>query len=462
MNLSRIIADLSTSDDSSFVTPTSSMSWRRWAGLVERYRLMMDSPGGLPMGLVMDSSAESFALLAALGLVGANVYLIDGRLGVDESRRLGEDHGLISIVQAKPTIGDPDAPEIRVLELPGVAGRPVAGEGSVTIFTSGSTGLPRPVCHDWRSLIRPARPSTDRLEGPPRRWLWTFRPHLYAGLQVLIQGLVDRATLVIPPGGAPAREMARLIREASVTHVSSTPSYWRWLLAMTGPRDFEGVGLAQITLGGEVVDQDLLDRLGRAFPRARLVHIYATSELGRCFSVTDGLAGFPSHYLDRPTSDNVELRVEDGELFVRSANAAQGRETHWTATGDLVGPVADRFLFQGRLSEQINVGGNKVSPVAVERVLQSVSGVLDSRVFGRRSSLTGQLVACEIVLAPDHPPGDVRREVLRRCQEALAPYQRPRFVEFVDAIHLSAAAKKLRGPGPAEPGAPIPPPGVRA
>jgi acyl-coenzyme A synthetase/AMP-(fatty) acid ligase len=410
----------------------------------------------------MDPSAGSFALLAALGMVGANIYLIDGSLGDDATRRLGADHGLTSVLQAESTPGEPDVAGIRVIERSEVTGRSASDEATVTIFTSGSTGLPKAVRHDWRSLIRPARPSVERLEVRPRRWLWTFRPHLYAGLQVFIQCLVDRAALVISPAGAPARQVARLIREAAVTHVSSTPSYWRWLLAMVGPHGFEGVELAQITLGGEVVDQEILDRLGRIFPRARLVHIYATSELGRCFSVTDGRAGFPSRYLDRPSSDGVEIRVEDGELFVRSANAARGGETSWTATNDLVGPDDDRFVFLGRRSEQINVGGNKVSPVAVERVLQSVPGVLDSRVFARRSSLTGQLVACEIVVAPDRSRDAVRLEVQRRCQEVLAPYQRPRFIESVDAISLSAAAKKLRGPGPAEPEVSISPPGETA
>ena len=83
-------------------------------------------------------------------------------------------------------------------------------------------------------------------------------------------------------------------------------------------------------------------------------------------------------YLPQGTETDFEIRVEDGELFVRSANAARGGEASWTATNDLVGPVDDRFVFLGRRSEQINVGGNKVSPVAVERVLQSVPGVLDT------------------------------------------------------------------------------------
>ena len=79
--------------------------------------------------------------------------------------------------------------------------------------------------------------------------------------------------------------------------------------------------IVQITLGGEVVDQAVLDRLKNAFPKSRLVHIYATTEMGRCFSVNDGLAGFPASYLKAPLPDGVELKIEDGQLMIRSANS---------------------------------------------------------------------------------------------------------------------------------------------
>ena len=80
----------------------------------------------------------------------------------------------------------------------------------------------------------------------------------------------------------------------------------------------------QITLGGEAVDQDLLDRLHAAFPHARLTHIYASTEMGVCFSVRDGKAGFPADYLsDR--SLPCQLRIaSDGELEIRSKRAMVG------------------------------------------------------------------------------------------------------------------------------------------
>ena len=70
------------------------------------------------------------------------------------------------------------------------------------------------------------------------------------------------------------------------------------------------------SLWGEVADQGLLDALHRFYPCARIVHIYATTELGRCFSIKDGRAGFPVSLLDVPSEDGICLKIEDGELHV--------------------------------------------------------------------------------------------------------------------------------------------------
>jgi acyl-CoA synthetase (AMP-forming)/AMP-acid ligase II len=286
--------------------------------------------------------------------------------------------------------------------------------------------------------------------------LLTYRPHLYAGLQVFFQCLLNQETLVLPEPGMPVGSLIDLMRRGAVTSVSATPSYWRRLIALSRPEEFAALKLSQITLGGEAADQPMLDTLTRYFPEARLVHIYATSELGRCFSVDDRLAGFPVRLLDGPSQDGVEIKVENDELHVRSANAMlgpqQGRDRDrrgrdWMATGDLVERVGDRYIFAGRRDELINVGGNKVRPLLVEQVVQSVPGVRDARVFARNSSLVGQMVACEFVPEPGLEPEEVTRLIQKTCLERLEEYQRPRFIQPVATIALSEADKRIRMPG---------------
>jgi acyl-CoA synthetase (AMP-forming)/AMP-acid ligase II len=293
-------------------------------------------------------------------------------------------------------------------------------------------------------------------EEHPQRWLLSYRPHLYAGLQVALQCLLNGGTLVIPAADDDPNRIVRQMIEAEVEYGSATPSYWRRILLLADRSELQKVPLRQITLGGELVDQLILDQLHAVFPHARIVHIYATTEMGRCFAVTDQRAGFPISFLDQPTADGVEIKVEQGQLFVRSANAmidyyadtspnrSPNAEQAWFATGDIVDVQGDRVYFAGRKGDIINVGGNKVHPALIENVLREVPGVVDVRVFGRSSSLSGQIVACEIMVAEGVPEDRVRSDLLEACQQRLSTYQRPRLIDFVPEIAVTGAGKKQR------------------
>jgi len=103
-----------------------------------------------------------------------------------------------------------------------------------------------------------------------------------------------------------------------VDSVSGTPTFWRMLIGRITDEETQRLSIKQITLGGEASTADLLERLRSRFPSAAITQVYATTEAGTCFAVKDGMPGFPASFLDRPVG-NVELRIIDGELYVRSA-----------------------------------------------------------------------------------------------------------------------------------------------
>jgi acyl-CoA synthetase (AMP-forming)/AMP-acid ligase II len=113
-------------------------------------------------------------------------------------------------------------------------------------------------------------------------------------------------------------------------------------------------------------------------------------------------------------------------------------------TGDLVEVRGDRAFFVGRRSDVINVGGNKVHPAEVERVLRAVPGLGDVRVYARPSSIAGELVACDVVPAPGADPEGLRAAIARRCAAGLQGHQRPRWIRVVGEIAVSPSGKVLR------------------
>nr|WP_295829567.1 AMP-binding protein [uncultured Azospirillum sp.] len=314
------------------------------------------------------------------------------------------------------------------------------GQGfSVTLESSGTTGTPKRLRHDFARLRGRLRGVAE--EGA--RWLLTYDPGAFAGLQVMLTAAAAGALLVAVPGSGAGTiaALAQAARRHAVTHVSGTPSFWRAFLMALGDADLP---LAAVTLGGETADQPLLDRLAERFPKARLRHIYASTEAGALFAVADGRAGFPAAWLDA-APDGLALRIADGVLEVRSPRAAPGAvdADGWLSTGDLVECQDDRVLFAGRLDGLVNVGGVKVSPETVERRLLAVDGVADAAVVAVPSPITGHLLTATIVPVPGADDAALR-VALRAATADLPPAARPRALTFADHIPLSAAGKKSR------------------
>jgi len=82
--------------------------------------------------------------------------------------------------------------------------------------------------------------------------------------------------------------------------------------------------------------------------------------------------------------------------------------------------------------------------VAVEKVIRQLVEVADVRVFGVPSSVAGQLVACDVVPAAGVSPEQVRKSVMRVCQQQLDRYQCPRIVEIKRELDLNDAGKIAR------------------
>ncbi|CAO3432824.1 AMP-binding protein [Azospirillum doebereinerae] len=375
--------------------------------------------------------------------IHSSFHLIDGeeRFGWNELVALPVPAGGVvsgkrasTVVAALAAAQRADAP-LLLTRHGDAGGEQPAGIGfSVMLESSGTTGIPKRINHDFNRL-------KDRLKGlsdVDARWLLTYEPAAFAGLQVILTAAAAGSLLVSAPGGGIV-ELVRAARQHAVTHVSGTPSFWRGFLMAAGDAL---PPLRSVTLGGEAADQPLLDRLCQVFPKARLRHIYASTEAGALFAVADGRAGFPADWLFEGR-DGAALRVRGGVLEVRSPRAMLGNDGDWLNTGDLVEVVGDRVLFAGRLDGLVNVGGVKVSPEAVEQRLLAVPGVADAAVAPAANPITGFLLTATVVPVPGTDETALRA-ALRAATADLVPAARPRAVTLADRIPLGATGKKSR------------------
>ncbi len=314
--------------------------------------------------------------------------------------------------------------------------------------TSGTTGSPKLVSHNLRSLTRSLKINSEI--GSKIRWALLYDPCRFAGLQVALQACISGSVLLVP-GSRDNEEVVDFLQHENCTSISATPSMWRKLLSSTSAKKLD---MQQVTLGGEIADQKILQRLRLAFPEAKITHIYASTEAGVGFSVKDGLEGFPSEYLDQVPGRTVELKIStDGVLLVRGANLNQHyvdqplaltNQKGFIDTGDAVELRGKRVFFLGRANGSINVGGQKVMPEEVEAVLRDSQDILDVKVYGKPSPVLGSVVFADVVPLESCPHEELKKQLQEMCQRRLDAFKRPAVIRIVDDIELTGAGKVKR------------------
>lgn len=413
-------------------------TWGEVGALAHRWAEELRGDASATVALLVPESAAALALLAAVELANRHVVLVPSPYATADAMSLLRSTGARRLLAARGA----ELTELAAASASMSAAAPEP-DATVTLMTSGSTGRPKLVCHTWQTLSGAVN-ADERFAG--RRWLIGYPLAHFAGLQVLMQVVATGGTLVIPRDFSPAAAREAL-RQRQPTQLNCTPTYLRRLLMETPGDEWVASSLAHVTLGGEIVDQRLLDTLLARLPDCRITHIYASTELGAAIVVRDRMEGFPASLID-----NERLKIIDGELCVRRddsrsmlhyAGSSPSLPTDWMRTGDLVERDTERVRFRGRVDDIINVGGFKVAPVAVEEVIQEVAGVDEVRVSAHASSVVGSLLKALVATSVTDEVA-LRSAIEKRCDERLPYYMRPRMYLFMNELPMTASQKLAR------------------
>jgi len=318
-----------------------------------------------------------------------------------------------------------------------------SSSAGLVLFSSGTSGEPKAMVQNLSTLL--AGYAHRKPSNLPVCILMQF-DHI-GGLNTLLGALASGALVVIPREVTP-QSVAEAVEQHRVAVLPASPTFLNLLLASGEHQRRDLSSLRLISYGTEPMPAPLLARLRAAFPAARFLQTFGTSETGIAKTESPN----PSSLFMK--MEGQEWKVVEGELWLRSKtsilgylNAPNDRFTPdgWFRTGDQVelGPN-NTFRVLGRAGEMINVGGEKLMPQEVEAVLLEVPGVLDCRVSGAPSALTGQTVVAEIVAAPGQDIETLRSAARSACRAALARHKVPTKVTFVETVS-SERGKKVRG-----------------
>jgi acyl-coenzyme A synthetase/AMP-(fatty) acid ligase len=89
----------------------------------------------------------------------------------------------------------------------------------------------------------------------------------------------------------------------------------------------------------------------------------------------------------------------------------------------------------------INTGGYKVNPTEVEHSLRQIKEIADAFVFGKKNSLLGNIVSCEIISLDKSL---TEKQIRQFLQLKLQEFKIPRIIKFVDKINSTRTGKISR------------------
>ncbi len=304
-----------------------------------------------------------------------------------------------------------------------------AGRFAGAKVTSGSTGRPALVPYRAEHLLADGRNIVAGMgiRAADRNLALLPLGHSY-GLGNLVMPLILQGTALVTAAAWVPRQVPEWIAAHRVTVLPTVPVVLRLLAEL--PELPALPSLRRVISAGAVLPPEVARAFAARFGTS-VRNFYGSSETGGiCFDRT-GAASRSGRAVGRPLP-GVEVTVgRDGRIRVAGAAVTTrgGRFTladvgGWTAAGEL------RIL--GRATALANVGGRKVSPLEVERVLRGLRGVTEAWVGVVPGEGRDYLVA-----AVESGRTDVRAELARR----LPAWKRPRELRVAAELPRTARGK---------------------
>jgi len=161
-----------------------------------------------------------------------------------------------------------------------------------------------------------------------------------------------------------------------------------------------------------------------------------------------------SKIVDLETGEQEMPPGEPGELILRGPQlmdgyykrpdeTAQTIRNGWLYTGDIATVDPDGYVsIVDRKKEMIIVSGFNVYPREVEEALATHPAVMDAAAIGVPHPIKGEEVKAFVVLKPGAKA--TADEIRAHCEKHLAPFKRPKEIEFRDSLPKTLIGKTLR------------------
>ena len=345
-------------------------------------------------------------------------------------------------------------------------GHPAADDVALVLHTSGTTSRPKIVPLRQRHLARSAAGIAESLALTAGDRSLQVMPlfHIHGLLAGLLAPLSAGGAVACTEGFDAFRFFAQL-EALEPSYYTAVPTMHQMVISRSGRhRDTaRSAGLRFVRSSSASLPAPVLHELGDLFG-APVIEAYGMTEATHqmCANPLPPAVAKPRS-VGVPTG--IELAVLDdrnrplppdqrGEVSIKGSTVIDGYENNpeanaasftdgWFRTGDEGYVDGDGYLFlTGRLKEQINRGGEKVSPLEVDEALLGHPAVAQAVTFAVPHPKLGEEVAAAVVAAEGSDVDE--RELRRFVSQSLAAFKVPRRILVLDELPKGATGKLQR------------------
>ncbi len=344
------------------------------------------------------------------------------------------------------------------------SGWPPAMEGNeqetaLLLFTSGTTGQPKGVPLSHSNIVSNLTTLIELWEWTPDDILLHTLPlhHVHGLVIALLGSLMAGSRLVLRKRFHP-EDVWRTLAKQPITMFMGVPTMYYRLLQVGPAR--QPAHMRLFISGSAPLSEQVFHDFGHRVGHQILERAGMTETLINFSNPSNGprLAGSVGPPLPGVEvcllNDNLQpvLPGQPGEIAVKGPNVFRGYWNNpnatsqsfyqgWFLTGD-IGQCNAHNYFQiiGRKKDIIKYGGILIYPAEIEQVILSIPGVADCTVVGVPDPEYGERIkACIVCSRPL-----TREQVVTYCQQQLASYKKPFYVEFFDELPRSSMGKILK------------------
>ncbi len=350
------------------------------------------------------------------------------------------------------------------------AAKPVRAAGpddpALVLHTSGTTARPKIVPLTNANVVASARHIARSLALGPADTCLNVMPlfHIHGLIAAVTASLSAGAAVCCTPGFN-AFKFAELLRDVQPSWYTAVPTmHQAILMRMRAHADqARAAKLRFIRSSSASLPPQVMAELEEVFG-APVIEAYGMTEAAHQMAANPlpprarkpgavGVAAGPEIAI-MDDENTILPQGEVGEVVIRGPNVTLGYDSNpsanakaftdgWFRTGDQGRLDEEGYLFlTGRLKEQINRGGEKISPLEIDVVLLDHPAIAQACTFGIPHDKLGEEVGVVVVLRPDMAATEA--EIRDFASVRLAPFKVPRRVLVMDDIPKGATGKVQR------------------